>query len=58
MAKTSMPQIANIIGQVARLDRRGKKTLYEYLAQDLGNETYTLKAEEVKVGKYKEGTEK
>lgn len=38
MAKTSMSEIARIIGQVARLDAHGKRIVRDYLVDELEEE--------------------
>lgn len=38
MAKTSMSEIARIVGQVARLDKHGKQIVRDYLVTELAEE--------------------
>ena len=51
MSKSTMSDIARIIGQVARLDLHGKRVVLEYLNEEVE------KAQEAKVVTYKEGEE-
>lgn len=65
MAKTSMAEIARIVGQVARLDARGKRIVRDYLVADLAEDQSVPPSgrvesgmvPEISVTRYKEGGE-
>lgn len=66
MAKSSMVEIARIIGQVARLDAHGKRIVRDYLVADLAEERTVAPSArvgsgmvpEISVTRYKEAGEK
>lgn len=43
--KTTMKEVARIIGQVAKMDRHGKQIVHDYLAEDLAGGAVTRQAE-------------